>query len=81
MELSNVQSVTWLTADIVELLRSVGLAESKPCTKALNWIRKMQNPDGGWPMFKGERFQGSDPDSTAQILFMMKRIYGENDTI
>lgn len=79
IELSNTKSVSWLTADIIELLRSVGLAESESCIKALNWLRKMQNSNGGWPMFE-EQF-GEDPDSTAQILFMMKEIYGEKDAI
>lgn len=81
VELSSTQGVTWLTADIIELLRIVGLDESEPCVKALNWLREMQNQDGGWPMFKRERFQRSDPDSTAQILFMMKEIYGEENPI
>lgn len=81
VELSGTQGVTWLTADVIELLRSVGLAESEARTKALNWLRKMQNQDGGWSMFKGDRFRGSDPDSTAQILFMMKGIYGVDDTV
>ena len=80
VELSNTQSITWLTADIIELLRSIQLEKSEPCTKALNWLRKMQNQDGGWPMFKRDEFR-VDPDSTAQILFMMKEIYGENDQI
>lgn len=80
VELSSTQGVTWLTADIIELLRSVGLGESEPCTKALTWLRKMRNQDGGWPMFKGTQFR-EDPDSTAQILFMMKEIYGEDDTL
>jgi len=80
VELSSAQGVTWLTADIIELLRNVGLDKSKLCTKALDWLRKMQNKDGGWPMFKKDRFR-EDPDSTAQILFMMKEIYGEDDTL
>jgi len=80
MELSTTESVTWLTADVVELLRSVGLDKSESCKKALNWLREMQKPDGGWQMFRGDRFP-LDPDSTAQILFMMREIYGEKDTV
>lgn len=80
VELSTAQSVTWVSSDIVELLRSVGLGRSKPCTRALKWLRSMQNQEGGWPMFKKDRF-GSDPDSTAQTLFMMREIYGEDDTV
>lgn len=78
VELSSTQGVTWLTADIIELLRNVGLDKSEPYTRALDWLRKMQNKDGGWPMFKKDRFR-EDPDSTAQILFMIKEIYGEDD--
>ena len=78
VELRATQAVTWLTGDIVELLRTVGLGRSEQCIKALNWLRKMQNPDGGWPMFKDDRFR-VDPDSTAQILFMMREIYSEDD--
>ena len=81
VELTTAQSITWLTADIIELLRTVRLDESEPCKKALNWLRKMQNQDGGWPMFKKDQFRGSDPDSTAQILFMMREIYGEKDAV
>lgn len=81
VELSTVQGVTWLTADIIELLRNAGLGKSDQCIKALNWLREMQNQDGGWPMFKEDGFRGSDPDSTAQILFMMKEIYGEDDVV
>ncbi len=81
VELNTAQEVTWLTADIIELLRSVGLENSEPCKKALNWLREMQNPDGGWSMFKRDGFPKSDPDSTAQILFMMREIYGEDDPV
>lgn len=78
VELSTTQSITWLTGDIIVLLRAVGLGESEACLRALNWLREMQNEDGGWPMFKRDRFR-ADPDSTAQILFMMRGIYGEDD--
>lgn len=81
VELSNVQGITWLTADVIRLLRCVGLDRSEQCTKALNWLRKMQNPDGGWSMFKGDQFSGSDPDSTAQILFLINEIYGDGDAV
>ncbi len=81
VELSTVQGITWLTADIIELLRNVGLGKSDQCIKALNWLRDMQNQDGGWPMFKEDGFRRSDSDSTAQILFMMKEIYGEDDVV
>lgn len=81
IELSNEKSVTWLTANVVELIREVGLGSNEACRKALSWLRETQNEDGGWMMFEGDGFKGSDPDSTAQILFMIREIYGENDPV
>jgi len=81
IELSNTQGITWLTADIIKLLRNVGLEKSEPCAKALNWLTEMQNGEGGWCMLEGDPPEGSDPDSTTQILFMMKEIFGEENPI
>ena len=81
IELSSKKSVTWLTADVIELLREVGLEKSEACRKALSWLRRVQNEEGGWFMFEGAGFEGSDPDSTAQITFLMKDVYGEDDPI
>jgi hypothetical protein len=81
MELSSEKSVTWLTADVIVLLREVGLVESEECQEALNWLRSVQNAEGGWFMFEGDGFEGSDPDSTAQITFLMKDVYGEDDPV
>ncbi len=67
IELSNEKSVTWLTADVIVLLREVGLAENEACKRALSWLRSIQSEAGGWFMFEGDGFEGSDPDSTAQI--------------
>lgn len=83
VELSNEQSVTWLTADVVELLRRVGMEEGRACQVALKWLKKMQNQHGGWFCFSGsigdQRNATGDPDSTAQITFLMEEIYGEDD--
>jgi hypothetical protein len=83
MELSNEQSVTWLTADVVELLRQVGIGEDAPCQAALAWLRQAQNAHGGWHCFRGstgeQRGTTGDPDSTAQIAFLMGEIYGQDD--
>jgi hypothetical protein len=83
VELSNERSVTWLTADVVELLRQVGLGEDTPCHVALAWLREMQNAHGGWHCFRGstgeQRGTTGDPDSTAQIAFLMGEIYGQHD--
>lgn len=81
VELSNKESVTWITADVIDLLRKVGLGSEKACLKALNWLREIQSRDGGWFMFEGNGFEGSDPDSTARITFLMKEVYGENDPV
>lgn len=85
VELSTEHAVTWLTADVVDLFRLLGRVESAPCQKALAWLREMQNPHGGWACFHGNvgDQQGSkgDPDSTAQITFLMKEMYGEDDPI
>jgi hypothetical protein len=80
LELSTKDSITWLTADIIHLLRMAGLGETTQCGRALSWLRAMQNPNGGWPMFAGYE-SGFDPDSTAQILFMMRDIHGEESNM
>ncbi len=83
VELSNERSVTWLTADVVELLRQVGMEEGAECQAALEWLREMQNAHGGWHCFRGsigdQRGTTGDPDSTAQIAFPMGEIYGRDD--
>jgi hypothetical protein len=83
VELSNERSVTWLTADVVDLLRQVGMGEDTPYQAALAWLREMQNAHGGWHCFRGSigdrRGTTGDPDSTAQIAFLMGEIYGQDD--
>jgi|GEM_PF-527298 len=82
-ELSTERSITWLTADVVELLRQVGMADHPATQSALAWLRGMQNRHGGWYTYSGaigER-EGTpgDPDSSAQITFLMGEIYGKDD--
>ncbi len=78
--LSNERSITWLTADAVELLRQVGMGESPGCVSAVEWLRTMQDRRGGWPsLADGTEDRQSDPDATAQIAFLMGEIYGEDD--
>ena len=83
VELSNQHSVTWITANVVELMRQSGLEECGECQAAIQWLTSMQGQHGGWPMFAGDIGQQlstkGDPDSTAQITFLMRRIYGESD--
>jgi len=81
--LSNERSVTWLTADVVGLLRQVGMGERSECKTAVEWLRRMQNRHGGWPSLAreiGDQQNGTgDPDATAQITFLMGEIYGDRD--
>lgn len=85
VELSNERSITWVTADAVELLRQVGMGEGPECQAALEWLRAMQNQHGGWHSYSGsigdQRGSTGDPDSTAQITFLMGEIYGEDDPV
>jgi len=84
IEITTQRSVTWITADVVELLRQVGLRECPECRTAVQWLRTMQGERGGWPMYTGDVGQqlgtGGDPDSTAQITFLMRRMCGESDS-
>ena len=71
IELSTENSITWLTADVVDLIHRVGKEETDAYNNALSWIIDIQNHEGGWTMWRKEKY-GSDSDSTAQILFMLK---------
>jgi len=51
---SGERSITWLTADVVELLRRLGRKDQSPCQAALKWLRAMQNHQGGWPSVADE---------------------------
>ena len=79
VELSTVKGVTWLTADMVDLLRQMGQENTKACQKAINWLRRMEFPEGGWGLF--EEDEEIDPDSSAQITFLMKDLLGAEDTL
>jgi hypothetical protein len=82
--LSNELSVTWLTADAVDLLRQAGHGDSEQCRLAIEWLRSLQNPQGGWPSVARESQPPGatgDPDASAQIAFLMREIYGEGDPL
>jgi hypothetical protein len=83
--LSNERSITWLTADAVDLLCQVGMREGAGCKAAVKWLRSIQNRHGGWPSLSGEgddpREETSDPDATAQIAFLMGELYGPDDPV
>jgi hypothetical protein len=83
--LSSEHGITWLTADVVRLLRRVGRGEQLPCQAALVWLRAIQNRQGGWPSVAreapGQADDLGDPDATAQITFLMGEIYGQEDAV
>ena len=79
VELSTQKSVTWLTADMVDLFRQMGQENTKACQKAINWLRRMEMPEGGWGMLEGD--DEVDPDSSAQITFLMGDLLGKEDTL
>lgn len=80
---SNKHTITWLTADEVQLLRSVGRAEQPPCQAALTGLRATQDRQGGWPSVARDTARREDdlgdPDATAQITFLLSEICGEED--
>jgi hypothetical protein len=77
---SNEQSITWLTADVVDLLHQVGMGESAECQAVKEWFGRMQNRHGGWPSLAGDPdTSASDPDAAAQITFLMAELYGKDD--
>ena len=81
--LSNQRSVTWLTANIVELLRTAGMTDRRECQSAVSWLKRIQNQDGSWPSVapneNGYQTAPGDSDVTAQITFLMGELSGEND--
>jgi hypothetical protein len=79
IDLSNQKCITYLTADMVDLLRAMGQENTRACQKAINWLRRMELPEGGWGLFEGE--EQIDPDSGAQITFLMKDLLGAEDTL
>jgi Squalene-hopene cyclase C-terminal domain/Prenyltransferase and squalene oxidase repeat len=76
--MSNERSITWLTADVVDLLRQAGAGERPECRAAVRWLKRMQNRHGGWPSMAGDA-DASDPDATAQITFLMAELHREDD--
>lgn len=81
--LSAERSITWLTADVVDLLHQVGLGGAKECGAAVAWLRTMQTRQGAWPSLglQVEDRPGvtGDPDATAQIGFLLGELFGEED--
>lgn len=81
--LSNERSITWLTADVVDLLRQVGLGGGPECQAAVRWLLGMQGSQGGWPSLAREagdpQAVTSDPDATAQVTFLIGEILGTGD--
>jgi hypothetical protein len=83
--LSNRRSISWLTADAVELLHRIGLSERFEYLTAVEFLRSLQNQDGSWPSFSPNddpnQSHIGDPDPTAQITFLMGELYGKDDPV
>jgi hypothetical protein len=81
--LSSKRSIVWLGADAVDLLRQVGRGESLACQEALQWLRVTQSTRGGWPSLTPEPGDQEkvtdDPDTTAQVTFLMGEVFGADD--
>lgn len=81
--LSQARSITWLTADVVDLLHQVGMGDGHGCQAAVRWLRSVQNRWGGWPSLAvdadDEESDTGDPDASAQITFLIGDLYGEDD--
>jgi hypothetical protein len=80
VELSSKKAVTWLTADIIDLLREFDLENTKACQIGIHWLRKAEISGGGWGLLEGEEEQ-IDPDSSVQVTFLMKDLFGEEDPL
>ena len=83
--MSSERSITWLSADVVELLYQVGMEDRHEYKAAVEWLRTIQNQHGGWASLAGDvearQDDTSDPDSTAHITFLMGEIFGEDDPV
>ncbi len=77
--LSGHKGVAWLSVDIIDLLRLFGKENTRYCQKTINWLRRMELPEGGWSAIEGD--ETVDPDSSAQVTFLMKDLLGEEDTL
>ncbi|HSR34412.1 MAG TPA: prenyltransferase/squalene oxidase repeat-containing protein [Anaerolineae bacterium] len=83
--LSSERSMTWLTADVIALLRQSAMGEGQECRTAIALLRETQNRHGGWPSLAGgleeHQVDTGDPDATAQITFLMAELFGEEDPV
>ncbi|MBN1452897.1 MAG: terpene cyclase/mutase family protein [Anaerolineales bacterium] len=81
--LSNQRSVTWLTANVIDLLRQSGMTTRREYQTGLGWLRSIQNLDGSWPSVvpneNAHQTAPGDPDATAQITFLIGELSGEDD--
>jgi hypothetical protein len=81
--LSNQRSVTWLIANVIELLWQAEITEQSEYQGALTWLRNIQNPDGSWSSLATEegnhQVVPGDPDTSAQLTFLMGELFGEED--
>jgi len=59
---AELEADTTLTAEYVMLRRFLGLVDSERQRKAINYLRTMQLPEGGWPIY-----YGGPPDISASV--------------
>ncbi len=46
-------SVTWITGEVITTLAEAGLKESSEVKKGVEFLKRMQNKEGGWPSHTG----------------------------
>ncbi|KPL03080.1 MAG: hypothetical protein AMJ90_04145 [candidate division Zixibacteria bacterium SM23_73_2] len=50
---SATHSVTWITGEVIHTLVEAGLKESSQVKRGVEFLKKMQNKEGGWPSHTG----------------------------
>jgi len=65
---STERGVPILTADAVEGLLQAGYEDDKRLTRALEWLKRMQAPDGMWIHLENAAPTETDPDSTQRAI-------------
>lgn len=80
LALSTTAGVTWLTAEVVQMIQEAGTDElAEPYWRALDWLYGWRCSEGGWPALAGQ--DQPDPDSSTLITFLLQEAYGESDPI
>ncbi|MBN1484512.1 MAG: terpene cyclase/mutase family protein [Chloroflexia bacterium] len=69
--------VTWLTAEVLCSLQEAGYDSEDAYWRGLDWLYGRHCSRWGWPLLDGQ--DEPDPDSSTQITFLLRNIYGEED--